>query len=412
MKISVKNFRSIKRQCLELAPITVVYGPNGAGKSSLLYALLTMRNIVLNSAQQPAEFFNYGFLSLGNYEAVVYDHQKRDEIELGISIEHGDYSLEYTITLADTKGRLDLKVAGLDPSKVELSRVDFGIPVTFPYSLNASSSKMISVEGHQYNVTWNGVTAGQVSAVTQHPKAQDEANLVSAMMNAPAEALRRVAVAPPVRGFWKPEYSTVGLTPLLISQEEMATYLANNRYLEGKISNYLEQVLERDFRVHVKPGTGIFTLDVTDRPAGLPIEIVNDGVGVNQLVYLLAKTLHNDTEWVCLEEPEIHLHPSAVRRLSQAFVKIMKHEQKRFLISTQSEALIIGLLREVGSGHISPGDIAFYFARRKGRTTEFERQAVNEKGQIEGGLLSFAQAELEDLKQFLVEGKQSTLSLE
>ena len=51
MNLEIKNFRSVKEQKIELAPITLVYGANGAGKSSLLYALLTLKNIILNPNQ-------------------------------------------------------------------------------------------------------------------------------------------------------------------------------------------------------------------------------------------------------------------------------------------------------------------------------------------------------------------------
>ena len=51
MKLDIKNFRSIKDQSVELAPITVLYGPNGSGKSSLLYSLLVMKNVILNLEQ-------------------------------------------------------------------------------------------------------------------------------------------------------------------------------------------------------------------------------------------------------------------------------------------------------------------------------------------------------------------------
>jgi AAA15 family ATPase/GTPase len=71
MKLTVKNFCSIQDQAVELAPITLLYGTNGSGKSSLLYALLTLKNIVLNSNRTGDEFFNYTFINLGNFDGVV-----------------------------------------------------------------------------------------------------------------------------------------------------------------------------------------------------------------------------------------------------------------------------------------------------------------------------------------------------
>jgi len=61
MKLHIRNFRSIKEQDLDLTRVTVVYGANGAGKSSLLYALLTLKNIILNPNQNPNGSFNYTF---------------------------------------------------------------------------------------------------------------------------------------------------------------------------------------------------------------------------------------------------------------------------------------------------------------------------------------------------------------
>ena len=71
MKIQVENFRSIKKETLELSPLTIMYGKNGSGKSSFLYALLTLKNIALNSNQSPDGFFNYQFMSIGGFDQVV-----------------------------------------------------------------------------------------------------------------------------------------------------------------------------------------------------------------------------------------------------------------------------------------------------------------------------------------------------
>jgi predicted ATPase len=86
MKLSIRNFRSVKNQDLELAPLTVVYGHNGAGKSTLIYALPTLKNVILNPNQPPAAFFNYSFITLGAFDAVVFDHQLDNQIEIGVSL--------------------------------------------------------------------------------------------------------------------------------------------------------------------------------------------------------------------------------------------------------------------------------------------------------------------------------------
>lgn len=219
--------------------------------------------------------------------------------------------------------------------------------------------------------------------------------------NAPVETLRRVSVVPLKRGFAKPYYSSVPISTMPITEDEMATVLSTDKDLEARVSFYLAQMLDRDFRVHVTLGTAIFSLDATDRRTGLVSNLVNEGFGVNQIIYILAKCLHRDAEWLCVEEPEIHLHTTAVRRLARVLTQIMHDEGKRFIISTHSEAFLLALLTLVAEKQLAPSDLACYLVSKENKHTHFERQRVNEQGQIEGGLTSFIEGELEDLKAFL-----------
>ncbi|GIW94168.1 MAG: hypothetical protein KatS3mg110_2209 [Pirellulaceae bacterium] len=63
--VSIENFRSIARAELNLAPLVVLYGPAASGKSSVLYALLTLRNFIVNPNRPADAFFHLGFMDLG-----------------------------------------------------------------------------------------------------------------------------------------------------------------------------------------------------------------------------------------------------------------------------------------------------------------------------------------------------------
>ena len=389
MRLEIKNFRSIRKQELELAPLTVVYGPNSSGKSSLLYVLLTLKNMVLNSNQSTSGFFNYAFINLGSFHDVVFDHHLPNQIELGITLELENTSLTYQIAIQNRNGgSFSLFVQDYDGFDAK-----FGLPVTFPYPANQETQHTIG----NFDVTWNGILA-QVHA---KPEYQEQANHLLTMLHAPVEVLRRVAIVPLKRGFSKPHYSPVSVPPIPVNEDELANLLLNHKYLESRVSHYLEQTLQRDFRVHARPGTSFFSLDATDRATGVASELVNEGFGVNQLVYLFATCLHSDAEWVCIEEPEVHLHPTAVRQVAKVFVQIMREEEKRFLISTHSESLVLALLTLIAKGELNPSEVAFYLARKEKKSTQFERQMVNEDGQLEGGLSSFMSGELEDIAAFL-----------
>jgi predicted ATPase len=394
-KLIIRNFKSIHNQELDLAPITIIYGPNGSGKSSVIQALLALKNVCLNPSQASGGFFNYGYTNLGGFQAVVSNHQITNPIEIGISYDVAEAHVEYTVQIHDNQGRFLLKIHDGDES-VEV----FELKVTFPYPLNQPVKKQIKRGAVGFSLSWNGVTASAETA-TITPEALSAANAYLMIVNGVAAQLQSIAVAPPVRAFTEPQYTVTAVSPLPVKPEEVATLLSQDPYLEQQVSNYLELIVDRDLRVRMKPATSFFTLHITDRKAVMGADLANDGSGIGQLVYLLARTLAEGTGRICIEEPELHLHPTAVRRLARTIVRILKEEQKRFLVNTQSEGFILAVLSLVSSGELSPKDLAIYLAKKEKRITTFQLQSVNEKGQIEGGLADLVEAELEDIKTFL-----------
>jgi AAA15 family ATPase/GTPase len=391
--LRISNFRSVKRQVVKVAPITVFYGPNSSGKSSFLYAMAVFKNIALNPNQQPLGFFNVGFANLGDFERVVYDHKKRDFISFEITSHTPDTTLRYEISIREAEGKFKLTTEG----KVNIS---LELTCSYPYPLNARDQKELEFEGKGFTITWNGVTA-EVTPKEQSPESVQTSKELSELLNKPLEDIRRSEFVPLKRGFSKPNYNPVPLTPLLLGEDEVATYLANNMFLQGKVSTNLEKVLDREFRVHVIPGTALFSMFTIEKPSGTTVDVINDGFGVNQVIWLLAKSLRDDVDLVCLEEPEIHLHPSAVRKLAEALTDLATKGSKRFMITTHSEVLLTAILGLISKGKIKPEDFSCYLTSKSDVETKLEHQEINEEGQVEGGLKSFVETELEDVRAFL-----------
>ena len=421
MKLHIKNFRSIKQLDLELAPITVLYGHNGTGKSSALYAPLTMRNIVVNPNQEVGGFFNYGFTSLGSFEEVVFDHNPNNELELGVTIETfypsnspEDYvgyptKIDYGITCSnDTTGSFKIVATLTDWDGDNHTMFSSIRAVTFPYRLDdIDDYEVLHVSETEKLFRWDGINPTEVAlnyrnersdlGVQQIPS--DTANL----LNLPAEQLRHVSFVPLGRGFFRPIYS-LGKSKghLTHAEREVSTLLADNRHIEYDISHRLEKILNKDFRVRNQIGSTDFSLDSIDRQSRIAASLVNEGFGVNQLVHLLATVLHPDAGIVCIEEPEIHLHPSAIRKLARELANIVRESGgKHLLISTHSKQFIMSLLALVAEGVYPPNALAVYMVTKDEKASEFHRQQVKENGQIEGGFASFIEGELEDMKVFL-----------
>jgi AAA15 family ATPase/GTPase len=398
-QLIIKNFRSIRDQRLSLAPVTIVYGPNGSGKSSLLYAPLVLRNLALNPTQSLSSLLNLGFMSMGDFKNVVFGHEVENTLELGIvaSSRLGGHSGKYSYrTVFSSDNTLEF-CSQFDADGLQ---VDLGAKVSasLPYGL----SQHVDVHSALIDMPlrWNGLSwspGGEIPA-----DAQTKARQLLTELNRPVERLRRISFAPVNRGFFQVQYTTVTVAKPVLKDLELATLLVNDQDLEANVSVFLERICNRQFRARTQIGTSVFTLQVILPSRRLSIDLVNDGFGVNQLVYILTLALWKETDILIVEEPEIHLHPSMIREFMRAIVELAK-SGKQFLLSTHSESLVSACLSLIARQEAAPEQFAFYLAGidpEKGHTV-FHRQEVNEKGQIDGGLESFMKAELEDLKALL-----------
>jgi len=61
----------------------------------------------------------------------------------------------------------------------------------------------------------------------------------------------------------------------------------------------------------------------------------------------------------------------------------------------------MSLLTCVKEGLFAPEQLACYYVNREGRGSIFSRETVNKEGQLSGGLSSFLEPELEDIKDLL-----------
>jgi len=394
-KVRLKNFRGIEEAQVNVGKVTVLTGANNSGKSSVMYALLTLRNIVSNPNQPLDSFFNFLFMNLGGFkESVFLKDEDSRRMTLEVGCDYADVaSATYGITLG--KSQSTMKVQEEKPTSISLK-----LDVTFPYALNLSAGTEVKCEGGPLKITWNGITP-TLGYEKKEGFDEEAAQKIGAALLGPVVDIKAVDFVALKRGFVKPIFSPVPLQPQLITEDEIATYIANDRDLEAKVNFYLEKIVNKNFQARPTLGTANFYLQTTDRNTGFLCDLVNDGFGTNQLIFLLAKALRRDQRTICIEEPEIHLHPGAIIGLVETLVEIAKEYHRNFIISTHSEHFVLALLNKLAQKVIAPTDVRIYFLRKEKARTVLEEQRVTEKGQIEGGLKAFYETELAQLREFL-----------
>ena len=204
------------------------------------------------------------------------------------------------------------------------------------------------------NLIWNGIALS-----AQIPNSTGECvgtiRWINERTNLPMELARQTGFVPLQRGFSKPTYGLSSVTPALATEDEVASLLAstNERFRQYDVSRYVEQIANRRVMTQAQIGTSVFTIDSIPTGSGVPVSIVNEGFGINQLLYLLTICLYSPFKIVAIEEPEIHLHPSMVRDLARAMVTIAANEDRRLIVSTHSEVFVTALLAQIAAGEAS-----------------------------------------------------------
>lgn len=387
-KLGVENFRSIEACNVELAPVTIFFGPTSAGKSTLFYALLVLRNFILNPSQAVDGLFNLGFQNLGGFEACIFNHTISKSLRVTASFgKNSSYTLLLRKNEADILENNDL--------------LDLIAKVPIPYGANQTWPFPYSENGEEFVVNWNGFAA-TVSSKSGTTGAQARAVNLAETLNAPVEAIKRVDVCPHRRGFFKPSYTSTPLTPTPTSEDEVATLLINDQNSAPRISINTVEIFDRDFRTTTAPGTATTYLQTTEQKGGrVPGLLVNDGFGVNQVVYMLAKIHRSDVETVLIEEPEVHLHPSVIRKFARVLAQLATEEGKQLIFTTHSEQFLLSILACVKEKRLSPEQLRCYHVSRERKQSNFTHEPVSQEGQISGGLSSFIEGELQDIRSFL-----------
>ena len=421
--VRLQNFRSIKDATVELAPLTVIYGQNGSGKSSLIYGLLTLRNFLSNPNQNIPSLFSYPSISLGGLEEVVHGHDQAKNICFSIGVSNpSEVSSTFSLTMGAAGGAA--RVSFNLPREYE-DRLTLGVEqwplvlnmeVGFPYGANQLTEGPFNIENDWltdasisepalYNgrVFWNGL-----HIVVQPENAPPEllsnfANL-SVRSNLPMAWARETGFVPLRRGFSKPIFNYSGASPYLVSEDEVASFLASptERFRQYEVSRYIEKIVNRRVQIQPQIGSSVFTIDLipTDYE-GMPASVVNEGFGLNQLLYLLTICLCSTYKMVLIEEPEIHLHPTMVRNLAVTMAEMAVKENRLLVVSTHSEAFVLALLAQIASGNVAQEDVSFILAEKRHGETYFEVCEATPEGQLQGGLKPFMAGELQDFASLL-----------
>jgi len=195
-------------------------------------------------------------------------------------------------------------------------------------------------------------------------------------------ALKDIYYVPAIRGTDKKVYSlsndyvvdiTTGSNTQLAS-----TFAYTSDHIREMVEIWSGEITGSEIVVNLVPDKKV--LIESGAAGGIPV--IADGSGVNQLVHLLLMfgiVPYGST--LGIEEPEIHLHPKAQKKLCSLLAGLVKKYWKRqLIITTHSQSIMFGFLDEVKNGNMDRNDLKIYYFEEKEK--EPVRVEIDEGGDI------------------------------
>lgn len=169
--------------------------------------------------------------------------------------------------------------------------------------------------------------------------------------------------------------------------EQMLSLLHERPYLVARVNSYLS-LMEMPYYIKIVSLGSIETvgqllyLVLVNRTTGLELSPSDVGVGYSQVLPLLAQSVLARDQLVCVEQPELHLHPAMQARLGELFVaEASGGARTRFLIETHSESLMLRILRKIREGLISADEVqVLYIDQAHDGSTVVHELAIDERG--------------------------------
>lgn len=134
-------------------------------------------------------------------------------------------------------------------------------------------------------------------------------------------------------------------------------------------------------------------LSLVDLKTGTRVSHRDIGVGVSQVLPVLATAYGSEQKLIMVEQPELHLHPGLQAQLGDVFIESALGSLKnQFLLETHSEHLILRIMRRIrettdgtlpaGIPAIRPEDVTILYAESTPRGSVIRQIQLDDEGQL------------------------------
>jgi predicted ATPase len=113
----------------------------------------------------------------------------------------------------------------------------------------------------------------------------------------------------------------------------------------------------------------MISINLVDKRSKIEVGPSDVGFGIGQLLPILVEGVVFNERVICVEQPEIHLHPKLQAELADFLIDTSRFEENgpgnQWIVETHSEALMLRVLKRIRQGHLSPKDVSVLYVESK-----------------------------------------------
>jgi predicted ATPase len=415
-KMRLENFKSWRELDLDLSNITILFGTNSSGKSSVLQSLLLLKQTAMGfdrSLPMNLGGSEQDYVDLGSYTDLVYAHDAAAAVS--IHLEWLPHYIEVVAAELEQVGGLPAKLAyrvqwQKPQDQVIVDRVDYDVlaPEDVKVYLHlkwqqANRYTVDAAKGFYLPLDITGLTEPVtiplegcyvVPALISQRSKRYPSFPVWSFSSQFRMLMEQVAYLGPLRDYPNRTYIWRGISPeeigkrgektidLLLESERNASSLI------ARVSEWLARLeLVTDFQIKSIDNNQRF-YEPRVKAGDMLVEnsLIDVGFGISQVLPVIT-LLHSAPEdsIVLLEQPELHLHPSAQAHLADLLLEVAEKRNLQLIVESHSEHLLRRLQRRIAEAEnkfATPENIRLYFCELENGESKLHPVQVNKYGQI------------------------------
>lgn len=403
-ELLINNFKGVAdRTTFEIRPITLFSGPNSSGKSSCIHAIAALSQTAkLSATQLPIVLDDeYAQVHLGRFIDVIHSRSFQDAFQFGIGLDHATSIIVRTEEEANKqpppikvefsfRAKSATQEIYIETAKMSLGSDTYsfkkktGNCTDFQMSLNGKKTKIIASSTGRLGLQPRIAFRADIQPADDEMQAFFVTESVAQSLYT---ELRRTLYLGPFRQGPLRRYPTRGSQPKEVGAAgEAAVTMLANEYVRStsshpnlaRISDWLDQMgLGKHLQVSPVAKTDLFDVSVTLHD-GAKLSIPDLGYGVSQVLPVLVQCSFAPKDSTLLfEQPELHLHEGASRKLAGVFVDTIREKGAHIIAETHSPHLFLELMQEVKTGRLLPEEIVLYDVLRRDGKSEFRKVTRN-----------------------------------